>query len=177
MKTITPILLITITLFALLSISIVNTNVHEEAYEGANIYENTYFTKVEVYNLYNMLVGVAQVSIIVTFNVQQQRITGANSGTTGCLYAAPLWSCTWGNPWWDVRTDPGNSRAVAKIWQKISSPIWSEEGDIWVDVRYYGGSNVYYYSYFIGRWGYTDFNGVADYIVSILITIFGVIWR
>ncbi len=117
----------------------------------AATYQKEYQSKLEVYNLAGFQVGYAIVGHVITIDTTAERIIHAKAGSMGAYATFPLWSADWGNPWWSYDTTPRSSHAEVKIWQKISSPIWSEEGDLWNYVDYYGGNTVYVDSAFIGK--------------------------
>ncbi|MEB3787464.1 MAG: hypothetical protein GSR78_01775 [Desulfurococcales archaeon] len=132
-------------IITLLTITIIIPNTATAA-----TYQNEYQSKLEVYNLAGFQVGYAIVGQVITIDTTAERITHATAGSMGAYATFPLWSAEWGNPWWTYDTTPRNSHAKVKIWQKISSPIWSEEGDLWNYVDYYGGNIVYVKAVIVG---------------------------
>ncbi len=93
----------------------------------------------------------------------------------GAYATAWLWSAEWGNPWWYYDTTPYDSHGEIKIWQKISSPLWSEEGDLWNYVDYYGGNTVYVTAVFVGKAGGQSSRLSASDVINLVTTIGNII--
>ncbi|MEM1651940.1 MAG: hypothetical protein QW747_01375 [Ignisphaera sp.] len=119
----------------------------------AMVSQKEYRSRLEVRNLFGVLVGYAIAGHVITIDTNQNRIVRATAGSLGAYPTAWLWNADWGNPWWSYSTAPGNSYGVVKIWFKIYSPIWCLEGDLYNYVEYYGGTTVYVHTVFIGTAG------------------------
>lgn len=114
------------------------------------IYQNEYRTELDVYNYFRVLVGKAIVGQVVSISPYEARIIACKTGTITAQATAWGWSAEWKNPAWDCETVSYDSHAKVKIWQKISSWIWSEEGDLWNYVDYYGGDTAFTIGVFVG---------------------------
>ena len=134
-------------------------------------YQKEYQSKLVVHNHFNVQVGYAVVGQVITIDTSEARITQAKTGSMGAYATAWLWSAEWGNPWWYYDTTPYDSHGEIKIWQKISSPLWSEEGDLWNYVDYYGGNNVYVTAIFEGTAGGQSARLTASDIINLVTTI------
>jgi len=142
---------------------------------AAASYQKEYRSKFVVHNLWHVQVGYAVVGQVITIDTSEARITQARAGSMGAYATAWLWSAEWGNPWWYYDTTPYDSHGEIKIWQKISSPLWSEEGDLWNYVDYYGGNTVYVTAVFVGKAGGQSSRLSASDVINLVTTIGNII--
>ena len=135
---------------------------------AAASYQKEYRSKLVVYNWWHVQVGYAIVGQVITIDTSEARITQAKAGSMGAYATAWLWSAEWNNPWWHYNTMPHDSHGDVKIWQKISSPHWSEEGDLWNYVDYYGGNTVYVTAVFVGKAGGQSSRLSASVVINLV---------
>ncbi len=127
--------------------------IYHASIAGATIYVHQYMTVLRIRNWFGGIVGVVRVGQIVVINTSEHRILHAESGNIGCGSTAFGWSCVIGTPYWDIGTAAYDSYAIVKVWERVSTILWSEEGDLWNKVYYYGGTKVYEFGNFVGVWG------------------------